>query len=86
MKNTKKLYEFLLTNNINEKIETKVKKLESNGNIDLANELMQTFNIIVSVLDEIVLVLGKENTNFRKYRDIFKMGYKTNHWELFLQQ
>ena len=71
---TKKLYEFLLTNNINEKIETKVKKLESNGNIDLANELMQTFNIIVSVLDEIVLVLGKENTNFEKYRDIFKIG------------
>ena len=35
---------------------------------------MQTFNIIVSVLDEIVLVLGKENTNFEKYRDIFKIG------------
>ena len=68
------LYEFLIENNINKKLENKIRKLEEIGQIDLANEYNTSWSILMNVLDEFVLVLGNENISFEKYTAILKIG------------
>ena len=66
------LYDFLLSQGITQKIEEKqeTQKLYTNGN----EELKQAFDIIVSVLDEMVLVFEDEKMTFEKYRDLLKIA------------
>ena len=60
---TKQIYTFLQEQHIEEKISQKVKWLEENGLIDLANEYVESYNIILEVLDEIVLVFQEDKMN-----------------------
>ncbi len=75
---TKQLYDFLQNQNIEERIVKKVKWLEENGFIDLANEYIESYNIVLEILDEIVLVFNNDNISIDKYSRILKIGLKNS--------
>ena len=71
---SKSLYNFLIENNIDKKIKQKALKLQEIGQIDLANIYTSSWNILIEVLDEIVLVLGDKKVSFEKYSEILREG------------
>lgn len=73
---SKALYEFLIQNQIDEKLEEKAQALEKSGRIELANLYQTTWDLVMQVLDEIVLVLGDEKLSFENYEKIWKVGLK----------
>lgn len=77
-KMTKILYEFLIKMKIDEKLEAKIKKLENLELLDIANEYNTSWNIIMQVLDEIVLVFGDEKITIDKYTEILKVGLRNS--------
>ena len=74
---TKALYEFLQEQKIEERMKKKADKLEEEGNLELANQCITSWNMVMQVLDELVLVLGKQKVNFEQYREILKAGLGT---------
>ena len=75
---TKALYEFLEKNEIRNKLEEKLKKLESNKEIKYANEYISSWNILMNILDEINLVFGEKSFTFEEYREILKAGLEVS--------
>ena len=71
---TKSLYQFLIDNGIDKKISLKVAKLQEIGEIDLANIYSNSWNILIEILDEMVLVLGNKKISFEKYSELLKIG------------
>ncbi len=72
------LYNFLKQQNLEEKINSKVKELEENGLIDLANEYISSYKIILNILDEIVLIFNEDKININQYNKILKIGLKNS--------
>lgn len=68
------LYEFLITNKIDKKLEDKISKLNSLNKLDIATQYETSWKIVMQVLDEIVLVFGDENVTFENYMQILKTG------------
>ena len=75
---TKKIYEFIQENNIEEKLQEKIEKLEENGNIDLANEYKESYQVLIDILDEIVNIFSKKNLSIEEYYQILKIGLKNS--------
>ena len=75
---TKKIYEFIQKNNIEEKLQEKIEKLEENGNIDLANEYKESYQVLIDILDEIVNIFSKKNLSIEEYYQILKIGLKNS--------
>lgn len=75
---TTRLYEFLEENNIREKLEKKLHKLESGEELKYSNDYIASYNILMDVLDEIVLVFGDQKMTFEDYRKILKAGLETS--------
>lgn len=71
---TEKLYQFLIKNEIDKKLEKKIEDLKEAGQIEKAGEYETSFKIIMDVLNEIVFVLGEKNISFEKYAYILKIG------------
>ena len=71
---TKSLYNFLIQNEIDKKINEKAIKFQEIGQIDLSNIYASSWNILIEVLDEIVLVLGDKKVSFEKYSELLKVG------------
>lgn len=71
---TKKLYEFLINNEIDKKFEEKIENLKINGQTEIASQYETSWKIIMNVLDEIVLVFGDKKVSFDKYMQILKTG------------
>lgn len=71
---TKQLYQFLIENEIDKKLEEKVLELNQLGEIEKAKEYETSWKIVMDVLDEIVLVLGDKKVSFEKYAEILKIG------------
>lgn len=71
---TTRLYNFLVENDIDKKLQEKEEELISIGKTDVANEYETSFKVIVQVLDEIVLIFGDEKINFERYMQILKTG------------
>lgn len=72
---TKALYNFLIENKINEKLDNKIKKI---NNIDIVNEYNTSYKILVSLFDEIVLIFGDEKISFEKYKEILQVGLNSS--------
>lgn len=72
------IYEFLQNNNIEEKINKKICELKENNLIDLANEYVESYKIIIEILDEIVLIFGDDKLTIDKYLQIIKVGLKNS--------
>lgn len=75
---SKQLYEFLQNNNIEKKLVIKINELRRNGLIDLANEYISSYKIILEVLDEIVLAFKNDDMTIDKYSKILKVGLKNS--------
>ena len=75
---TKEIYNFLIEQGIEDKLEQKINQLEENGLIDLANEYKTSFQVILDVLDEIVVIFKEEKMNLEKYTQILKIGLKNS--------
>ncbi len=72
------LYNFLVEQNIEEKIKEKIIELEKEDLIEVANEYASTLNIISSVLDDIVIVFGNDKITIDKFTQILKIGLKNS--------
>jgi len=68
------LYEFLCDINVHNRLEDLINKLREQGQINLANEYSQVWNILMEVMDKIVEVSGDEKMTVDKFADIFKMA------------
>lgn len=75
---TKSMYLFLEANNINEILLDKINQLNSNGNIDLANVYSTSWNLLIDILDELVLILGDERISFENYTNLLKVGFNNS--------
>ncbi|MBR2744522.1 MAG: helicase-exonuclease AddAB subunit AddB [Clostridia bacterium] len=71
---TMRLYNFLIENEIDRKLEQKKEELIAIGKTDVATEYETSWKIIVQVLDEIVLVFGDDKISFDRYMQILKTG------------
>lgn len=75
---TKCLYDFFQEQNLEEKITKKVQNLEEKAKIDLANEYIASYKVILSLLDEIVLIFGEDKITLDQYRKILQIGLKNS--------
>ena len=75
---TKSLYNFLLENNIDSKLEEKAKYLEDIGQIDLANTYITCWNVVLNIFDEMIMVLGDKYVSFDKYFNLLKVGFSNS--------
>lgn len=75
---TKCLYNFFQEQNLEEKIIRKIRELEEKSMIDLANEYIASYKVILSLFDEIVLVLGEDKITLDQYHKIFQTGLKNS--------
>ena len=75
---TKLLYEFLISQNIEEKVTEKIKDLEVNNKIELAKEYKESYQIILDILDEIVLIFKDDKMTIDKYEKILKIGLRNS--------
>ena len=72
---SKCIYEFLIENEIDKKLEEKIKQLILLGELNLASTYETSWKITMRVLDEIVLVLGNENISFENYMYTLQAGF-----------
>lgn len=75
---TKAVYKFLINQNIEEKVNNKINELQEIGQIDLANEYISSYKIILDIFDEIVLIFGDDKLTIDKYTQILKTGLKNS--------
>ena len=73
---TKSVYNFLIQNEIDKKITEKSIKFQEIGQIDLSNIYASSWNILMEVLDEMVLVLGDKKVSFEKYSDLLRVRFR----------
>ena len=75
---TKFLYEFIQNQKIEEKVISRISKLEEEKNIDLANEYKSSYQVLIEILDEIVLIFNEEKISLDNYSKILKIGLKNS--------
>ena len=75
---TKSLYKFIQNQKIEEKVISRISKLEEEKNIDLANEYKSSYQVLIEILDEIVLIFNEEKISLDNYSKILKIGLKNS--------
>ena len=75
---TKCLYEFLQEQNIEEKIANKIEELEEKNKIDLADEYKESYQILIDIFDEMVLIFGDDKLTLDNFSKILKIGFKNS--------
>lgn len=75
---TKSLYEFIQNQKIEKKVISRISKLEEEKNIDLANEYKSSYQVLIEILDEIVLIFNEEKISLDNYSKILKIGLKNS--------
>lgn len=75
---TKAIYQFLVNQKIDEKVNSKIEELQRVGLIDLASEYESSLQTIIDILDEIVLVFKEDKITIDKYAQILKVGFKNS--------
>lgn len=72
------LYNFIINQNIEEKISKKISELEEKDLLDLAKEYKESYEIIIDIFDKMVLIFEDEKITVDKYQKIFKIGLKNS--------
>ena len=75
---TELIYEFIINQKIEEKISKKINQLEEENSLDLAQEYKSSYQIILNILDEIILIFDNEKITLDKYIQILKIGLKNS--------
>lgn len=73
---TRILYQFLTQNNIQEKLITKAEQLENSE--EIKSEYIASWNLLMEILDEIVLIFGDDEISFEKYAQTLKIAFSEN--------
>lgn len=68
------LYEFLCNLGVPERLQEKIDSLNEEGELNLANEYRQIWNIIIDVLDQMVDTLGQAPADIEGFRRLLKAG------------
>lgn len=71
---TENLYNYLLENEANVKLENKISELLKEGELEKEKEYENSWKLILEVFDEIVAILGDKRISLERYIDILKMG------------
>ena len=77
----KEFYLFLVNENIEKKLNNKIKKLENENiknNLELINEYKLSYEIIINILDEIINIFKNEKITVDNFYKIFKIGLKNS--------
>lgn len=74
---TKAIYEFLISENIDKKLQIKAKEL-GEENEEISEEYKVSFNTVVKILDEIVKVFGDDKITFDTYSSFLKISFSEN--------
>jgi len=69
------LFEFLCSTGVSEKIDKMVESFKQSGELALANEYSQVWNIVMEVLDQTVEVLGNEPITLDKLGKVLSIGF-----------
>ena len=72
------LYKFLKENNIDDKLYIKAEKAKELGFIELANEYLSGWNILINIFDELVLVFENDKLTIEELTKILKIGIKNS--------
>ena len=75
---SKQIYLFLISQNIENKINKKINKLKEENLLDLAKEYEESYKIIINILDEINLIFGEEKITIDRFIRILKIGLKNS--------
>lgn len=75
---TKSIYLFLEENNIKKILLDKINNLNETGNIDLANIYNTSWDLLIDILDELVLILRDEKISFENYTNLLKVGFNNS--------
>lgn len=69
------LYNFLCNLKIPQKIEAYINNFKKNGDLNLANEYSQVWNIVMEVLDQTTEVMKNEYMGIERFSNVLKMGF-----------
>lgn len=68
---TKEVYNFLIQNNINNVLDS---KLKAYGSIEISDEYNTSYKLLVSVLEDLCIVFKDEKITFEKYKELLEVG------------
>lgn len=71
---SRKIYEFINKSGALEILNKKICDFKKENLVELANEYETGINVVVQVLDELVMLFGKNEITFEKYRELLKIG------------
>lgn len=69
------LYDFLCALGVPGRIEACIESFRKGGELNLANEYSQVWNIVMEVFDQTVEVMGEENFGLERFANILKIGF-----------
>lgn len=69
------LYDFLCFLGVPGRIEDRIEEFRSKGQLNLANEYSQVWNIVMEVFDQIVEVMGDETLGLERFSNILAVGF-----------
>ena len=68
------IYEYLVEIGVEERIRNYIDIFTQNGQLRLAGEYQQVWNILMDVLDQVVEVMGDETFGIERFANVFKVG------------
>ncbi len=74
---TKAVYTFILSQNMQKKIDNYAKMFRENKMLSQAKEYEQTYFTIVSMLERIVSLMGDEVVSIKEYKQILQAGFES---------
>ncbi len=68
------LYDFLCSMGVPERIEASIDRFRKDGQLSLASEYSQVWNIVMEVFDQTVEVMGEETFGLERFANILEIG------------
>ena len=69
------VYEFLLDINIEETLENLINNFTEKGDLEIADEYSQVWQIVVDILDQMVELMGDEKISLDKFMKVISLGF-----------
>ena len=70
------LYDFLCSIGVPERIEVNIEHFRNSGNLTLANEYSQVWNIVMEIFDQAAEVMGEETFGIERFSNVLKIGFE----------
>lgn len=74
---TYRLYQLLVKNSIQEKLDIKSREYEEKGDLVKSRQYSQVYKLIIDLMDKMVSLLGENSMNLREYVDILNAGLES---------